>query len=73
MKQIVILGWYAGFEKVGFTKLFRSEFGYSLKSAKETTDAVLHGQPVFLEVTNDRYKELACRLTELGAKIGVDE
>jgi hypothetical protein len=34
---------------------------------------VLQGQPVFLEVTEERYKKLACRLTELGAKIGVDE
>jgi ribosomal protein L7/L12 len=73
MRKIVIFGWYTGFEKVGFTKLFRSEFGYSLKSARETTNAVLQGQPVFLEVTEERYKKLACRLTELGAKIGVDE
>jgi hypothetical protein len=73
MRKIVIFGWDAGFEKVGFTRLFRSEFGYSLKSAKQTTDAVLDGQPVFIEVANQRYKKLVCRLTELGARIGLDE
>lgn len=73
MRKIVILGWNVGFEKVGFTNLFRSELGFSLKSAKATTDSVLEGHSVFIEVTDERYKTMACRLTELGAKIGSDE
>ena len=73
MRKIVVFGWNAGFEKTGFTKLFHSELGYSLKDAKLTTDAVLDGEPIFIEVTEDRYKHLACQLTELGAKIGMDE
>jgi hypothetical protein len=73
MKKIVISGWETGFQKIGFTKLFRSEFGYSPKSAKETTNAVLEGQAIFIEVTNGQYKKLVCRLTELGARVGLDE
>ncbi len=73
MKKIVISGWEAGFQKIGFTKLFRSELGYSLKSAKETTNAILEGQSIFIEVIDRRYKELVCRLTELGARVGLDE
>jgi hypothetical protein len=73
MRKLVICGCDTGFEKAGFTTLLRSEFGYSLKSAREDTDAVLDGQPVFIEVPDERYKELACRLTGLGARIGLDE
>jgi ribosomal protein L7/L12 len=73
MKKIVISGSEAGFQKIGFTKLCRSEFGYSQKSAKEATDAVMEGQPIFIEVTDLRYKKLVCRLTELGARVGLDE
>jgi hypothetical protein len=66
MKKITLSGWNVGFDKIGLTKLLRTEFGYSLGHAKSVTDAVLEGQPVTLELGDDQIEGMTSKLNRLG-------
>jgi ribosomal protein L7/L12 len=72
VKNITVSGWKIGFEKVAFTKLLRYELGYSLKTAKDTTDTILDGQSISIEVSEEEYQGLIRRIEALGANIGSD-
>ncbi len=68
MKRIVVSGWKTGFNKIGFTKFLRAEFGHSLSTAKGITDGVLKYQPVTLEIDDVRLERILSELTELRAE-----
>jgi ribosomal protein L7/L12 len=72
MKSISISGWNVGFRKLEHTRLLRSEFGLSLSQAKQTTDEVLAGNAVTLQVPDDRYEQAVAELIKLGAKVDAD-
>jgi hypothetical protein len=66
MKKMTLSGWHVGFDKIGLTKLLRNELGYSLGHAKSVTDAVLEGQPVTLELGDNRIEKMTSMLDKLG-------
>jgi len=72
MKRIVVHGWKINFDKVGFTKLLRNEFGYSLSEAKGITDGVLEKKSVTLEMEDYRLQGTASKLEKLRASFDVD-
>jgi hypothetical protein len=65
-KTIIVSGWHIGFDKVGLTKLFRYDYGYSLSKAKTVTDSVLDGKAVTIENPDDRVEEFVMKLDRLG-------
>ena len=73
MKKIELRGWNVGFNKVEFTKLLQGEPGYSLKHSKDTTDAILAGESVLLEVSDEQYEEQTRRIKALGARVKTEE
>ena len=68
MKSVMISGWNTGFDKVGLTKLLRYSYGYSLTNAKAVTDAIMDGESVNIEISDDRMEELVSKLEHLGVK-----
>jgi hypothetical protein len=62
MKTVTILGWNAGFQKVKFTELLRSDFGYSLSGAKAATDGILDNRRVEIEKRLADHKEASNEL-----------
>jgi ribosomal protein L7/L12 len=73
MKTVTILGWNAGFQKVKFTELLRSDFGYSLSGAKAATDGILDNRRLELSIPEGQYGHLQKRLVELGAKVEIEK
>lgn len=73
MKTVTVLGWKAGFQKVKFTELLRSDFGYSLSRAKAATDGILDNRRLELSIPEGEYDRLVPRLVELGAKVEIEE
>ena len=67
MTTVTIRGWHYGFQKVNFTMLMKSGMGLTLSPAKKITDRILDGEPVELEIPNDRLDHLLAAMTELGA------
>ncbi|MGE0541326.1 MAG: hypothetical protein AB7R89_14225 [Dehalococcoidia bacterium] len=53
MARIVITGWRAGFDKIRLTKLLQDHAHLRLPEAKRSTDRVLAGDTVLLEVEDD--------------------
>lgn len=51
MAIVEITGWKAGFKKVSHTKALQELAGLSLSEAKATTDRVLMGECVLLEIS----------------------
>ena len=70
--KIILYGSNIGFKKVEHTKLLRAELGYSLREAKSTTDSLLEGRSVTVEVADDQIERLALEWNELGVKCKVD-
>jgi hypothetical protein len=68
MGKIILYDWNIGMNKVGLTKLLRSELGRSLSKAKSVTDAVVKRQPITIELANDKVETTALRLDQLGVK-----
>jgi hypothetical protein len=66
--KIVLRGWNQGFNKVGLTKLLRAELGFPLERAKATTDAVLEGQSVTIEVPDFESERMISLLNSVGVK-----
>ncbi len=73
VKNLTVNGWRIGFEKVKFTNLLKSEFGYSLADAKAATDAVLERKGVQLKVESSKYHHIAQELIALGVNATVDK
>ena len=65
MKRIVVFGWKLNFDKIGFTKFMRAEFGYSLSEAKGMTDGLLEHRLVTFEIAEDQLKRVVLELEEL--------
>jgi len=72
MKIVVIDCWEIGFQKIAFTNLLRSDFGYSLSGAKDATDALLHGQRLELQVPDEEADYLLSRCVELGVRATIN-
>ena len=68
MMVLVIQGWEIGFQKVAFTNLLRSEFGYSLSGAKSATDSVLEAKQLELEVPDAEISRVLSKCRELGVR-----
>jgi len=64
MKRIIVYGWKVGFDKIGFTKFLRAEFGYSLTVAKSFTDRLLEHEPVAIDIEEDRLQAILSKLEE---------
>jgi ribosomal protein L7/L12 len=58
MKRVVVCGGKLNFNKIGFTKFLRAEFGYSLSEAKGMTDGLLNHRSVIFEIADDQLEEL---------------
>jgi hypothetical protein len=72
MKRIIVYDWKIGFDKVGFTKFLRAEFGYSLTVAKGFTDRLLEHEPVAIDIEEDRLEGIVSKLEELRAEFRLD-
>jgi len=69
MKEIIIVGWVGGFNKVGCTKILREELGLTISEAKSITDKILENEKVKIKVTeNHDVEALVKTLTALGAR-----
>jgi len=68
MTTVLISGWKAGFEKVKFTGLLQTEFGYSLSRAKQITDTVLEGGMVELRAPDAGAPQILSAMEQLGVK-----
>jgi hypothetical protein len=76
MTPLKIEGWVTGFRKVEFTKMLKRELGYSLTTAKHTTDEILTGRRIEIPVGESDYHRVSKLSNELGAvvvAIGVEE
>jgi hypothetical protein len=73
MTTLVVSGWNVGFQKVNFTKLLQSEFGFSLSKAKAATDSVLDHDSIDLTLPVAEHDRLMSRLAALGVKFAVKE
>ena len=67
MTTVLISGWHYGFQKVNFTRLMKSDMGMTLRPAKTTTDRILDGELVELEVPDEQVEDLFAKMTDLGA------
>jgi ribosomal protein L7/L12 len=65
---MILSSWNIGFAKIDFTKVLRSELGYSLQRAKTVTDAILDGHSVTIELRDDQVEEMASKLKGLGLR-----
>jgi ribosomal protein L7/L12 len=72
-RTVEVFGWEHGFQKVEFTKLLKSDLGYSLSDAKSATDAVLNNEHIALMVGETDVDELLSKLNELGAKFALKD
>jgi hypothetical protein len=72
MKRIVVFGWSPGFKKVSCTKLLHEKAGYSLSQAKATTDTILKGQPVMIELPEHDLERTIAELFEVGLLLKED-
>jgi hypothetical protein len=68
-ETVEVFGWDVDFQKVAFTKLLKSDLGYSLSEAKSATDAVVNNQRIVLKVGEAGVDGLLSKLNELGAKV----
>ena len=66
--KVVITGWNVGFQKIRFTELLRTDFGFSLSAAKAATDAVLGRKSFELEVQAAQCGDLVPRLERIGVR-----
>ena len=71
MATVLISGWNTGFQKVAFTRLMKSELALTLRPAKQTTDRIMDGERVELEVPDEQVERLLAAMAELGAKCEV--
>jgi homoaconitase/3-isopropylmalate dehydratase large subunit len=71
--NLTVNGWRIGFDKVKFTNLLKSHFGYSLTDAKAATDAVLERKSVGLKIESSKYHDIAQELNALGVNATVDQ
>jgi hypothetical protein len=73
MKRIVVFGWKLNFNKIGFTKFLRAEFGYSLSDSKGMTDGLLEYRSIIFEIVEDQLKRIVAELEELRTDFRVEE
>lgn len=73
LRNVEVFGWKVDFQKVEFTKLLKSELGYSLSEAKSATDAVLNNERIILKVGDTGFDDLLSKLNELGAKFALKD
>jgi ribosomal protein L7/L12 len=73
MKRIVVFGWKLNFDKIGFTKFLRAEFGYSLTKAKDMTDGLLENRSVVFEIAQDQLEHIEYELIKLQADYRAEE
>lgn len=66
MKTKVVSGWNPGFKKVSCTRLLQEKAGYSLSQAKATTDAILKGQRVIIELPEQGHERTIAQLSLAG-------
>jgi ribosomal protein L7/L12 len=66
MKRILITGWVLGFNKIGTSKCLRAYLGYDLRDAKDAVDAILQGEIIEFELTDDKTTQLCAELDRLG-------
>lgn len=74
MRELVILGWNVGLDKILLTKTLRSEFGYSLSEGKSMTDQVLANEEIRIPIGPRSIEEeqaLVTRLQKIGVRASV--
>ncbi len=71
MTTVLLSGWDAGFNKVGFTRLMQHALGYSLTEAKRVTDTIMDGEPVTVNVPEATVDQIIVSMSELGARCAV--
>jgi hypothetical protein len=73
MKDVSVIGWVPGFQKIRFTNILRRELGFSLSAAKSATDSVLVNRSITLQVADATAPELIRELESVGALTQVVE
>lgn len=68
MRKVALRSYKPGLKKVSLTLLMRHTVGYSLKEAKNITDALLDRKPVMVEVPGDQLETVLGELTNLGVE-----
>lgn len=73
MKNVKIIGWNKGFNKVQFTLLLRGQVGYSLSAAKHIVDEILSGSVVNVEIEESYFFEFIEKAKQLGVVVQADD
>ena len=71
MMTVLLSGWNAGFNKIGFTRLMQQVLGYSLTEAKRVTDTIVDGEMVTVQVSEIQADRVIASMSELGARCAV--
>ena len=67
MAKVIITGWRPGFDKIRLTKLLHEHAQLRLSEAKRSTDRVLAGDTVILDIEDDgRLDRLLHEFEEIG-------
>jgi hypothetical protein len=72
MKCITLSGWKVGMKKVSLTKFLQGNAGYSLARAKATTDAILNGESVTIEVPDEQLDAITAEIRDIGVDFVVN-
>lgn len=66
MKNIKVIGWKKGFNKLQFALLLQKEAGYSLSNSKEIVDQILNGNAVNIQIGQSCSNDFIIKAQQMG-------